>query len=726
VDPTAELVYQAWLGDSCTREPATALASAAAVKPMVLTISPGGSAPLGGRVVDSAGRPIAGATVRIWRIGRGKDQRLADLEPIMAQDGRMAVRTDSEGMYLAPRRVSLPGEFFIDAAAPGRLANRSRAVVVADRNTKLPDVILRRVGWILGRVLDRQGQPVSRAHLMQGGDGPMPTSAVSDQQGRFRVSGVLEGPAILAARTAGFQTEPHLLTGGEETDAIVLTRTDEPAARVYKALPAPLSDAEETALSRRLLRPFGTRVLREGTEDDKRNLLMRTAEIDPDWTLEHLADGKFSNPADLDHVRSNVAGALLRINADEAAALIESISDPAQRGWVYAGSAHDLLKREPARARQYLDQAILSLKAAAPRQQLNAMVTIIETFADLGEPERARELLAAQRRRIDSLAPGKARGTVIFHDVVMPLARIDASAAIKEAEALKHESETDAIVRPGSFDFMMGKVGYLLADRSPQDAERLLRRCVASEDLTRGADRYVLAVCSRMAARDPARAKTLTSLTAHGEIELKAFALGLIAQSLAFTDRARALQFIGEAYTELEQLRSQGRVSQFASISTVAGGLLPIVEQIDGSRLPEFLARAICLRLAPDYSDHGGFIPEQNAQLAMMVARYDRGLAAHVIQPDMDRLGKFTTLALGSDPRTGRTLCSLTLIDPLKAAELIERLPEPPSLSVRGTRIGKYEILIDAAKLLSLHGEDRWRHVYDQHLHLWTPDQDVR
>jgi hypothetical protein len=701
------------------------LAAAALTKPVVLPLTPNASSPLSGRVLDTEGRPISGASVRIWRLGRGKDLKVIDLEPIMSEDGRAAVRTGSDGRYRAPRRVPLPAEFFVEVMAPGRLSTRSRSVIVADPGKELPAVTVRRVRAISGQVVDRQGQPVAGAWVHQAGDGPMPTSATTDEQGRFRLPGVLEGPAIVLIRKEGFRTQPHSLGGREEFAKLVLTRTGEPASLAYKTLPPPLSADGEFALIGRLLRPLATRVLKEGTEDDKRQSLGILAEIDPAWVLDHLAAVKFTDPGDLDGIRSNIAGALLRDNADEAAAVIESITDPAQRALVYAESARDLLKHDPVRARQHLDQAILNYRAADPRAQTLSAPMIVELLADLGEVERARELLKTVRQTIESVFTGSHRIGTLGRQVVVPLARIDAAAALGEFETLRRNAKNVPNARVGDLEYALIKITFHLADRSPADAERLLRTASSSARSARRVDHYVLAVGWRMATRDLARARSLTDLIGNGDIELKSFALGLMAKSLGPSDRAAALRLIDEAYAELDQLRARGRISQIASISGVAGGLLPIVEEIDASRLPEFLARAIALRPAPGEWSEGSWVPEQNAQLAMMVARYDRKLAAQVIQPDLDRLGTLSLSVRGVDLRTHATLCALALIEPLKAADLIESLPDSPTLGLRGSVPGKNDIIVEAAKLLSLHGDDRWRYVYKRFLHLWTPDQEV-
>ena len=142
VDPLAELTYKARLADSVSAGGVVARAEASLTKPIVLSISPRHSVPLSGRVLDSSGQPISGASVRIWRVFRGKNDRVMDLEPIMSDDGRVVVRTDAEGRYHAPRQV-LPGdEFFAEVSAPGRLSTRSRSVRIDGQGGELPPVDL--------------------------------------------------------------------------------------------------------------------------------------------------------------------------------------------------------------------------------------------------------------------------------------------------------------------------------------------------------------------------------------------------------------------------------------------------------------------------------------------------------------------------------------------------------------------------------------------------------
>ena len=245
--------------------------------------------------------------------------------------------------------------------------------------------------------------------------------------------------------------------------------------------------------------------------------------------------------------------------------------------------------------------------------------------------------------------------------------------------------------------------------------------------MIRPANTYVLAVCSRMATKDLPRARRLADLITPGEIEKKPFALGLMAQALAATDKTAALGLLDEAFSQLEGLRARGRVSQFASISGAAAGLLPIVEHVDPDRLPEYLARAVALRPPQSDGKDLSFIPEQ-----CCTAGDDGGsLRPRSRRPDHRSPTSKTwegSRCLTEEPisRPIAVLCAETLIDPRKAVELIEALPESPSTAINGFAPTKNDIVIEAARLLSLHGADRWRHVYEHYLLLWTPDQELR
>jgi 5-hydroxyisourate hydrolase-like protein (transthyretin family) len=724
LDPLAELTIKARHDGSPDFGELIVKAETTLSQPALLKLGKDRTTTLGGWVLDASGQPVAGATVRVWRMARDKAQRVVDLEPILSADGRIAVRTDAEGRYQAPGHVFFPDEFFAESSAPGRLSSRSGSVRLERAGGEIPAIELRQVRPIGGRVVDRQGKPIPGAVVRQSGDGPLKTAATTDKDGRFVLPGVLEGSPILLVSKAGYRTEPKALERDHPPERIDLGRDDEPLTRPYATLPSPLPEAEEKALARRLLQPLVERVLREGKDEDKARILGDLADIDPAWTSQKLETLKLADANEEKSIRRALVGSLAREDLDEAEAAISNLNDPFARAASYQLLARQARTRAPDRVKRYVEQSLLNHRAVNdPRRRILGSIELVELLVDTGKSQQARKMIEEMRALIQAALPLRQRRATILGFVVVPLARLDAPSAIAELQHLKQESE--AANEPArSFDLYLGRMACALAERSPEDADKLLRQM--SFAAIRPADNYVLAACARMAVKDPERARRLTELIAPGEIELKPYALGLIAEAVAGSRKKKAAELLDEAFDVLDRLAASGRVSQFASIAGVAGGLLPIVERADPGRLPEFLARALVLRPSRKERPGESWIPEHAAPLAMMVARYDRELAARVLEPSLEELGQLRLSYGGADQKTGRILCAEILIEPRAAVERIEALPDSFKTSLNGFAPGKNEIVMDAARLLSLHGEERWRHVYQEYLLLWTPDQEVR
>jgi protocatechuate 3,4-dioxygenase beta subunit len=132
---------------------------------------------------------------------------------LLVSDGsRKTALTDAEGAF-AVRDVS-PGTARVIASHP-EFADLELTVEVkltgrADRPFELPDIDLPEPGSVEGEVVDDQGRPVSGARVAAGSvpaylpAGALPPGmAVTDDRGRFRLSGVSPGTATLEAYAAG-------------------------------------------------------------------------------------------------------------------------------------------------------------------------------------------------------------------------------------------------------------------------------------------------------------------------------------------------------------------------------------------------------------------------------------------------------------------------------------------------------------------------------------------
>ena len=164
----------------------------------------------------------------------------------------------------------------------------------------------------------------------------------------------------------------------------------------------------------------------------------------------------------------------------------------------------------------------------------------------------------------------------------------------------------------------------------------------------------VIRAAGRMAAIDRERARRLVETLEQPRDQ--ALALGAMAQSLADTDRKAASAILDEAFRRLEKLAREGGDQRKAWACVAAGHLLPTAEKLD----PELLRRGFWLAVAlrpprPAGGDPIGGYEEGIADLAIVLARYDRAVARQVLEPAAGRV----RCARRAEPRLrGATTCS--------------------------------------------------------------------
>jgi protocatechuate 3,4-dioxygenase beta subunit len=722
VDPLAELKMFAWDAFASTAGVITTRVADARAKPVALTLSPRSSAPLGGRVIDSAGRGLAGASVRIWRDVQNKEGRAIVIDPIANEDGTFLHQTDSEGRYRTSRRVPLRGIYYAEATVPEHLSARSTQITLSGQARDLPDLSLRRVAAIDGRVVDSQGKPVSGALVRQSGDGPLPTRTLSDELGRFRLPGVLAGPIIVFAEKEGFRFGFQPAGDALKPVVVVLGRTGEPPAVSYRTLPPPLPVDEEKAMARQLIERLAQRVFKNGKDEDKFAFLRDTAAIDPFAALERLSTVKFSEPDYADFLRVTVLGAVARQSLDEATALLESTPDARARAIGYVGICESVRDLAPDRARELIAQAAVNarnMKTGGERTRCYARIA--DHWVDLGEKERARVLLDEALELGKNEAKANSGRSFTLAAVAETLARLDLPAGLKLLDDLARDvRKNDSRDRTYVFDRFLGRIAYKLAAQSPADAEMVLKRMPPD----RSTDRAVIPVCTKMAPKDLARARRIADTRVSPDLQsYRPYALGLMAQAIAAKDKPASIRLLNDAYADLAQLAATGQRDAHSDLSKVGAGLLPVVEELEPERLGEFLGRTLALR--PPRGDQTELteagIGETTAALAMVVARYDRKLAALLLDRELQKTGTYQGL-FGSDFVTWRVLAAQALIDPKNAVELVQAIPDDPGTGT-GPQDPKNQATIQIAKLLASHGADRWEHVLENFLYLWTPAQ---
>ena len=170
-----------------------------------------------GRVTDSSGRPIMNAHVEVWRKPQREGKPFENEQ--VRFDGLESVRTDAEGRFVTPGAPGLEPDLPIRviAFADGMLAARSPWMKPGDKKVvELGDIELRRLRTVAGRVVDRQGKPVSNAMLFHAGDAHKSERTTTDADGRFQLTGVPEGRVFLFVEKAEFRFTGKLIESSQQ------------------------------------------------------------------------------------------------------------------------------------------------------------------------------------------------------------------------------------------------------------------------------------------------------------------------------------------------------------------------------------------------------------------------------------------------------------------------------------------------------------------------------
>ena len=162
----------------------------------------------------------------------------------------------------------------------------------------------------------------------------------------------------------------------------------------------------------------------------------------------------------------------------------------------------------------------------------------------------------------------------------------------------------------------------------------------------------------------------------------KARALGAMALMLvkARQDQAAASRLLDEAFAVLDEAVAshQDDWNGLGMACTAAAGLLPIIEQVDARRLPEFIWRTLALRPPiPGPNGRDGISDLAATQVAAMAARYDRAIGRQVFHSFADRAlaDRIGLEEWGSMFRGDSLFEAAAVVDPARAAEMIAIAP---------------------------------------------------
>jgi protocatechuate 3,4-dioxygenase beta subunit len=686
-------------------------------EPLTLCVSPEGAVALTGRVLDSGRRPMVGALVRLRSAVRDiRGYRLLE-QPVLLGDDE-GVRTDAAGRFQTPQRLQPDLEYRAEVETAGNGPCATEWVEPPRGKTAtFADVVLLatpRLRTLAGRVVDRQGKPIAGVSVFQSGDGPHRTSASTDSHGQFHLHGVFEGRAFVFIQVQCLPLRGQLVDVTDRPVELVLDK-DAPLPGPSGALPQALPRSQERALAWKALKPLvmpllkmpAWQVLLSGMGNLTYRLVDVGPRVNPSLALEAIERGVLGEYADM--VRFATAEGLLDEALDEALAIAETIPDARYRTLLYIIASDRVPSAERARKQALLDTALLYARSDPSEVgKLDGFGMVAMRWLDLGETEKATRIFReGQGHAVKMPAPNennrRSDGPHARGRFAAKLARIDTKAALELAQGF-----TDPY-----HDWYISGVALGLAERDPPEAERVAGMChYGTSRLPR--------LCGRMAPYDLSRARKIAE---HLEDpHERTDALIAMAQSLVKANPEAAGAVLEEALTALERLHREGRgsVEGYYSPCVNAGSLLPVAEHISADCLRRCFWRALALRPPRPARGHkDGRYESVVAELALLLARYDRTSARTVLEPAIRQLPALF------DPRNthtpNRIFAAAALIDPSWAVGLLDVAPDR---AWPGGYQPRAEARVTLADLLARTGDARWKFAFSRYAYIREDSRD--
>ena len=291
------------------------------------------------------------------------------------------------------------------------------------------------------------------------------------------------------------------------------------------------------------------------------------------------------------------------------------------------------------------------------------------------------------------------------------LARIDCKSALELIQDLRNQYQ---------FDRHHGNIAKRIAAANPAEAERVWKMSRAQRP---HGTKQALPICFAMAPVDLPRARSIADAIA--DPPLKAYAVGLMAQALADSDRPKATAMIHEAYSYLSELvdRNVPRGYSVNSAIGVAVALLPMVEHVDPALLDECMWRAISLRPNhtfgnPSYAlgpGEGRRLRLSDPVLAAFIAGYDPSTARLLLTPPGDDL-----LSVEPAEYPWYFFTTAAVLDAEATLAVIQKLPEDDEAAKKA----KSQAFLEFTSQLRLDSKQRWQYLVEKQLYLWYPGQD--
>ena len=538
-------------------------------------------------------------------------------------------------------------------------------------SVKAPDITLKGLRIVTGRVHDRRGQPVDGATVFNSGDAHERIEARSKGGGKFLLTEVTKGGVFLFAEKPGYRFTGVRLPADQAEATLVLTPVDEPA-EPKTTLPPLLSPDEEYALARAVLDPWLERLAKSGTPEQRIKgfaSLIQINGLEAFQRLDWLGD--VDKPV-RDGVRYSAIYSIIahhgRISWDEVRGMIEAGDDEYFKAAELIEASDAMDDGEQAMRLEWLESAALhARKVADPSRRVRVLGCVAERLFVLGEVARARQVLAEAENDAKPLFPDYA-AQYAFLRLALAAVHDDANRAI------------DWLAKAGIYlKNHGGRVAAgLLPDNPGRSIEAWKRVTEAMrKDRARTSDgteyRAAAEFCYRLALVDRPLAEQVAAEADEAIVRFRA--KGTIILALAETQPAEARRLLAALVREeLPQLPTEESwLLPRESAPAIAAWLLPVAERVDPDLCGELFWRSLALRLPrPRRNNLSDQAERADIELAKLLARYDRDIARALLEPLAGNVGSmFFLAAVHVDPRWAKSLLD-TVADAPSSIELAD------------------------------------------------------
>jgi hypothetical protein len=662
------------------------------------TLRIGRTGRLVGVVRGESGEPLAGIPVAVWVKPSGTlPVGISDVNspPEKIRFDSEPLATGAQGTFqTAPALLS--GSIYRVSIRPSGFAPFiSDWVTLGGEHTTIPPIRLQSLRKLTGGVHDRAGRPVSGARVFLPSFGP---STATDDRGHFELRDALPDKTFVlvqhpAFRFQGWPVDPATQAGELR---LTLVRTSEAPARAMTVLEEPIPLHEARALAQRVLEPYLQDLPEKINEGATRAAIEALSTFDLDRALDLFKKGLVTDPRYANGLRIALAEKLGKKDPSAAVALIEAIADPVVRIRGLLALANSLPASEREHKRLLLETVVPMLRGlvADTAVKLPLIASIAEAWLDLGQTEKARPLLQDGVKLFDTLPQTTSSGNSFLAQLVR----------LEPEPALARIRKIPTIQRFLSF----ADVAPQLTIDDPAEAEQFYNLWAARQT---GTIYGTIRLCRRLARADPSRARRVAgSLVGPGE---RVCAWAFVALGLAEKDQAGAHEALDHAIEEIDRLRDLGPSVEpgivFNEVRVMyptnpAALILPVVERIAPDRLAEVFWRAVALHPRIDIDRDDLLRSSYLGIECMLLARYDRQVAAVLFERMDSYLRSLVTRKSDSGEFTSSVIAGKACLNPQEAVALLEALPEP-----RGPFTVPFMVRANLAEALGQPPEERWK-----------------